>query len=114
MFWVSFVLLFSAISYFTTKQENVCIIMRDFFLADVTNGVIVEKYIDSRNHAIRTIIIEASEKRYKVLFIHYDNWNDFDRLSVGDTLEKPLNSFKFLVKNGFTFELQYDCDYSSN
>jgi hypothetical protein len=110
--WIFFALLFFAISYFTPDKENVCIIMRDFFQADVKNGVIVEKFVDAKNHAIKTVIIEDNERRYKVIFVPYDNWVDFERLTVGDTLSKPVNSFKFFGKNGEDFQLHFDCDYS--
>lgn len=108
-----FMLVLFGFAYFSPREEGACHILKDIYHPAIEKGVIVEKYVDTKNHAIMTVIIDDNGKRYKVVFIPFDNWNDFNRLTVGDTLEKPLNSFKFLVKNGFEFQLQNDCDYSS-
>jgi hypothetical protein len=76
-------------------------------------GFIIEHYVDSVDHARRTVIIrDHNGKDYEVWFSPYNNWNDFERIKVNDVISKSPNSFVFLVNNEFKFELKLECKYN--
>jgi hypothetical protein len=87
----------------------VCAYHKDLYNNHVV-GVITDHYVDSTDHARRTVIInDQYRKEYEVWFIPYENWADFDKIKVNDTINKQPHSFVFLVNNEFRFELKLEC-----
>ena len=94
------------------KELNfVCEHHEDFYRTKIIGSVICH-YVDSKDHARRTIVIrDQNGKEYVVWFIPYDNWVDFDHIRIKNVVKKEANSFTFTADNERIVHLQYNCNY---
>lgn len=95
-----------------TSSEDPCEIHKKFFMAKIDSGLVIDKYIDRRNHAMKTVVIDANGENYMLLFIPFDNWDDFERIQRSDLIRKSKDTFALTVNNEFSFELKFDCKYN--
>lgn len=94
------------------ELDCVCELHKDFYTSEL-EGVVIAHYVDSTDHARRTVIIRDQHgKDHEVWFIPYENWIDFDRIKVNDVINKSPNSFVLLVNNEFRFGLKLECKYN--
>ncbi len=84
---------------------------KELFIDQIEHGLIINKFIDYDNHALKTVEIKTNAKTYKVLFIPYDNWTDFEKINIGDSISKPPKSFHFRINNEYEFQLKLERDY---
>ena len=96
-----------------SSPDDPCEIHRNLFEIKIDSGRVQDKYVDRDNHAMKTVIISSEGKSYKLLFIAYRNWEDFDKIEINDVISKPGNSFSFKINNEFQFNLRLDCEYSN-
>ena len=93
------------------KPSYICEYHKDFYLAALSSGSVIEKYIDTEKHAIKTVLINEGGKVFKIYMIAYPNWKDYEMLKVGDLITKKPKSFDFKVNDDYQFELEMDCKY---
>ena len=93
-------------------SSDPCETHRRLFTAKIDSGTVASKYVDDKNHAIRTVVVNENGEDYVLLFIPFDNWEDFNRITEGDKITKRASSFEFVVNNRFSFTLKFDCDYN--
>ncbi len=96
------------------SPEDLCEIHKELFNIQMDSGYVVDKYVDRKNHAIKTVILNSNGKNYRLLFIPYDNWRDFDSVKVNDMVVKKPYSFDFVVNNEFAFTLKLTCAYQKS
>ncbi len=75
------------------------------------NGNIVEKYADSKNHGMYTLIIQEKYRKYKFVCGDYaDLWG---KAKVGDSIVKNNHSYVITIfkENGEKREYKYNYDY---
>lgn len=112
-FMLAFILIAALIIVFVEPRDSThCDEHKELFFHEIKSGIITEKFIDYDNHALKIVVLKANNRSYKMLFVPYDNWNDFERIRVGDTISKSLKSFHFTINKDYVFQLKYDCPYS--
>ena len=68
----------------------------NYYYSESLNGVILKKYIDKRNHSIKTIQIRTIDDTISLAF-DFDNSGLFEYLIKGDSISKNQNSFQITV-----------------
>lgn len=112
-FMLVFILISAGIIIFTKpRQSPNCNWHKELFFDEIRSGVIINKFIDYDNHAIKMVELKAKNKTYKILFIPSDNMADFESIKIGDTVSKPIKSFQFTLNRGYKFQLKYNCAYT--
>lgn len=71
-----------------TSSEDPCEIHRKLFTVEIDSGLVIDKYIDRSNYAMKTVVINAHGRNYMLLFIPFDNWDDFERIQRNDVIRK--------------------------
>lgn len=95
-----------------TDAENPCTWHKKLFQNELVHATVISKFIDERNHSLRRVIIKEGNENIEISFIPYSNWNDFEKIKVGDFFSKPRDSFLFTLNGQYRFVLNYDCDYN--
>lgn len=112
MIFVIFASIVLIIFYKRGTTSDPCEIQKELYKIKIDSGLVINKYIDSENHAMKTLTVKTNDGDYQLLFIHYENWAAFDSVKIMDEISKSPNSFVFVVNNEFTFELKLDCEYN--
>ena len=95
-----------------TDAEDPCTWHKKLFQGELAHASVISKFIDERNHSLRRMVIKEGNENIEISFIPYSNWNDFEKIKVGDYFSKPRDSFVFTVNGQYKFVLNYDCDYN--
>ncbi len=85
-------------------------------------GVVMERFVDEKNHGYRKVVFRNTNKKQDVLFLDFENDDIFNSFHVGDTIFKEPNTLNFLIKRNsekfikkFNFEYYVDRDdYDEN
>ena len=93
------------------KPSYICEYHKHFYLAELLSGRVIEKYIDKENHAIKTVFIKDNVKIFRILMISDSNINDYEKLKVGDIINKSPKALTLKVNNKYQFKLDIDCKY---
>lgn len=108
----TFLMALSYVVFFTDVRGDNCDHHKELFMDSIKSGVVLQKYVDNVNHAVKTVQVRSMGKTYDVLFIPFHNWQDFDSVKVGDSVYKPARSFRFTLNGRHTFVLNYECAYN--
>lgn len=95
------------------KTSNICELHKELFFASLKNGIIIDKFIDTKNHSFETIIIKENDKLFTLLLVPDSNDLDFERLKINNVITKDSKSFRFKVNNSFEFDFNIDCDFEN-
>ena len=76
------------------------------FLQFSYEGIIIQKYIDSNEHSMRTVEIQNfKDSVVQKLTLDFDKTGFFNRIRVGDTIYKKFNSDTVYLSNKGTKDL---------
>jgi hypothetical protein len=89
--------------------SDVCNIHRTFYEDKIDSGIVTQHFVDTADHASKKLTIQKRDKIYNLLFIPYDNWEDFEKIKTGDIVSKQSSTFAFRVNDNHEFKLKYDC-----
>lgn len=63
-------------------------------------GIVKSKFIDTRDHNSKKIVFNTFEGKEEMQIFPLETEVLYNKLSMGDTVFKNKNEFKFLIKNG--------------
>lgn len=92
-------------------QYESCSTHEKFFKSKIKNGIVKSKFLDSTNHMTRTVVIDNFGEEVIIFFNLVPDLDKFEYISVGDTICKNANTFKFFVLNKDSTALSFNCNY---
>lgn len=88
-----------------------CEQVTDFYKIQFQNGIVVENEIEINNHGIRELIISTdSGSLIKVRIIDPIDWENVDKLSIGESVSKNGDSFVIIRQNEVKLNILTYCD----
>lgn len=107
-----YLIFFKLIPYFSDKYHG-CYIYQDIYNQSIKSTVL-DKFIDSKNHNIQTIIFFGSTHKEETMIFPGYLQDMYDYLNVGDSIVKEKNSIYYRVKSATTakdtvFKLENTC-----
>ena len=94
-------------------NERVCESYKDF-KKSTFNYLVVNKYIDSSQHSYPTLILQdKAGNQYKDYDLNFDNSAVYDLLSVGDSINKGIQTDLVRIKNSkidTTVKVDFGCN----
>lgn len=100
------------ITYLTVRPTSeICELHEKLFLDSLNSGRVVNKFVDSANHSIETVVIKEDDRLYKLLLVPDINDKDFEKIRVNDKITKSARSFVFKLNDHYEFEFKIDCEF---
>jgi len=97
--WYIYVCVVCGIIFFIYHSESARDIRKRRFERDISseiNGVLLGKYIDHKNHNIRTCVFKNKED-INTFYLHFDRSGLYDYLVEGDLVRKSVGDSCFYV-----------------
>jgi hypothetical protein len=93
------------------ESSDVCEIHKELFQSKLDSAIVIEKYIDTKNHALETVKIKTIDKTLTIYFIPDVNSGDFEIIQIGDVVSKREHTFELNVLTKKVMTLDYHCKY---
>lgn len=110
--WYKLLSIIFVLCFFIYHFKSPEILINEKYAKDILrniDGVIVDKYLDEKNHMHKTCLIREKDDTVKFIF-DFDKSGLFNFLSIGDSILKPIGDSTVIVKRNRTirkFTLKY-------
>ncbi|RAV98884.1 hypothetical protein [Pseudochryseolinea flava] len=112
LYFMILVILGMIVMLLSVKPSNsLCKKHEDLFHSEIKSGMVIEKFIDTLNHATETVVFVDGNKKYILLLIPDSNNKDFEKIRVRDKITKVPNSFQFTLNDSYKFTFDIQCDF---
>jgi hypothetical protein len=112
--FISFIVLFIYFYVFVfNKQQTLCENIFSETVKEFYEGIIIQKYIDNKNHMNKTLIIRCLNENDVVKVFNWDKSGLFEFVQQGDMIIKKSNEKYIYIKRDSlekVFELDFKCN----